>query len=674
MINVIDYVRLGYKIIPLYSCVNGICTCPKGNTCTNPGKHPHSGFVPNGLKNATSSERKVAEWLAFASSTSMSLNWAIVLGEGTFAVDVDPRNGGDVSLKELEQTFGTLESPMYADTGGGGHHILYRSPHKIVKSGAPWKGVDIKGSNGYIVVEPSVHKSGKRYAWRSPLVPVESLPFAPRHVLDKTQKGFQALADNPSWDGVDASETPVGKLFVEKHLLGVSLGDGKRAVRCPWFEEHSDGRGDGKDDSSVVLPGKAGVFKCLHGHCLERKNADVFAKLNPTEAGIELLYENTKKGPKLIKNSVNLIRIIQSMYHGCVATSRILGGLVERQDVNSPWERFDDSSYASCKLRICEKYGLDFAETEVRSSLRMYAESIQLDPVKDYLKGLHWDGVRRLDTWLSNYLGTPDSSYEAKVGAWWMISAVARVFEPGCPVHTVLILEGEQGVGKSSSLRILGGAWFSDEPLDFGAGPATAMLLQRGWIFELGELDSLSRARASAAKAFLSKSHDQFRKPYGTEVLDYPRHCVFAGSVNHSEYLTDDTGNRRYWPVKVSKVLFQELERDRDQLWAEAVTRFKKGAVWYPRNQEELTLTQLEQSSRETTEDSWTTIIRKYVSDKKDKVIPMEHFITHALGMLLLESDDRTVKRIGHALRKVGWERVRVNVDGVLISHYKCKK
>ena len=201
-------------------------------------------------------------------------------------------------------------------------------------------------------------------------------------------------------------------------------------------------------------------------------------------------------------------------------------------------------------------------------------------PVRDYLSGLKWDGVKRIDGWLNLYLGVEPTDYSTAVGQRWLRSAVARIVEPGCKADCCLILEGEQGTKKSTALRVLGRPWFSDDMAELGSKDAT--LQTRGvWIIEVAELEAMTRAEVGKVKSFMSRAIDRFRPPYGRNLLELPRQCVFAGSVNHSAYLRDDTGGRRFWPVACTDVRISELERDRDQLWAEAVVSYRGGAPWW---------------------------------------------------------------------------------------------
>jgi hypothetical protein len=221
-------------------------------------------------------------------------------------------------------------------------------------------------------------------------------------------------------------------------------------------------------------------------------------------------------------------------------------------------------------------------------------------PVREYLESQSWDGRPRLDTMLATYFGVKETPFTRAVSALWPISAVARIYQSGCKADHVLILEGPQGLGKSRSLRVLGGEWFTDEIDAIGSKDA-ATQLQGVWIVELAELDAMSRAEVSRIKAFMSKSFDRFRPPYGKHAVRFERQCVFAGTVNHTDYLRDETGNRRFWPVRCSsitpngKIDVEGLARDRDQLWAEAVVRYKQDDRWWLESPEVIALAAAEQ-------------------------------------------------------------------------------
>lgn len=196
------------------------------------------------------------------------------------------------------------------------------------------------------------------------------------------------------------------------------------------------------------------------------------------------------------------------------------------------------------------------------------------------MKGLQSDSVERLDRWLSTYLGCEDTEYSGAVGSRWLISAVTRIFHPGAKADCCLILEGPQSIRKSTALRTLAGEYFTDELADLGSKDA-AMQTRCGWIIELSELDSLSNSDVARIKAFMSRTTVRFRPPYGMRLVEWPRQCVFAGTVNQTTYLRDETGGRRFWPVAAGRIDIDALARDRDPLWAEAKARFDAGAAWW---------------------------------------------------------------------------------------------
>lgn len=273
-------------------------------------------------------------------------------------------------------------------------------------------------------------------------------------------------------------------------------------------------------------------------------------------------------------------------------------------------------------------------------------------PVREYLEALEWDAQPRLDNWLIEYCQTSASNYAAAVGRAWMISAVARIFKPGCKADCCLILEGEQGTGKSTTLSILGGEWFTDELAELGSKDSSVQV-QGAWIVEIGELSGMRRSEVEHVKSFMSRPRDRFRPPYGRYAVEFPRQCVFAGSTNKETYLPDETGNRRFWPVRCGEgMLVDELARDRDQLWAEAMYHYRGGSVWWLKDEQIVRDAQEEQAKRYES-DPWQQHIADWLDSRDDVSITaiLEHCIAKPTGQWTQQ--DR--QRIGKCLRTLRW-------------------
>ena len=228
----------------------------------------------------------------------------------------------------------------------------------------------------------------------------------------------------------------------------------------------------------------------------------------------------------------------------------------------------------------------------------------------DYLSDLQHDGKTRVTTWLSSCLGADQNSYNETVGRAMLIAAVARIFNPGCKVDTVPIFEGAQGARKSTAVKALFDPWFSDELADLGSKDA-AMQTRGVWGIEVSELDAMSRMEVSRIKAFITRTTDRFRPPYGSRIIESPRSCVFWGTTNADGYLKDETGGRRFWPVKIGKINVDLLREQRDQLWAEAVVLYKAGVPWWITKAETLRDAERHQRDRYIG-DPWDDIIGSY--------------------------------------------------------------
>ncbi len=225
------------------------------------------------------------------------------------------------------------------------------------------------------------------------------------------------------------------------------------------------------------------------------------------------------------------------------------------------------------------------AREMVRDAIEHAAHAHAYHPIHDYLWSLKWDGKLRLGGFFPKYFGANQGSdrYLEAVGRMFLVSAIARVFQPGCQVDHVLVLEGAQGISKSKALRVLFGSEFFTDQMPRLDDKDSSLQLRGVWCVEFAEFDRLSRHDSSTVKSFLTRRVDKYREPYGRYPIDVPRQCVFAATVNLSEYLVDDA-NRRIWPVHCTTIDVDALARDRDQLWAEAFTLQLQGAPWWPQD------------------------------------------------------------------------------------------
>jgi predicted P-loop ATPase len=235
------------------------------------------------------------------------------------------------------------------------------------------------------------------------------------------------------------------------------------------------------------------------------------------------------------------------------------------------------------------------------------------------------------------------------------------VEQPGCKADQVLILEGPQGTLKSSALQALANPWFTDRISNLGSKDA-AMEVAGVWLIEMSELDALMKASNSAIKSFVSRRSDRFRPPYGKHVVDHPRQCVFAGTINPLEgYLNDPTGARRFWPVVCGGIDLETLIRDRDQLWAEALVRFQDGMPWWLDTAELEALAKSEQEARYEV-DAWTEKIVQWLAGRTDASVG--EVLTGALGVARESWSQTAQNRVAKILVNSGFERCRPGRTG----------
>ena len=255
-----------------------------------------------------------------------------------------------------------------------------------------------------------------------------------------------------------------------------------------------------------------------------------------------------------------------------------------------PWNdsdtrrRWCDTDDSGLRHYLEKTYGIT-GKDRILDAFALAAREQAFDNVTGYLNSLKWDGVKRLDTLFIDYLGAADTPYTRAVTRKSFCAAVARAFTPGCKYDCMTILNGPQGLGKSTLLRLMGKEWFS-ESLDTFEGKEAAEMIRGVWINEIGELSGMNRSEMGAVKQFLSKVEDIYREPFGRRTAAFPRRCVFFGTTNDTEYLRDRTGNRRFLPIDCTvnapvKSVFTQLAGEVDMLWAEAVVYWNMGEKLY---------------------------------------------------------------------------------------------
>lgn len=232
---------------------------------------------------------------------------------------------------------------------------------------------------------------------------------------------------------------------------------------------------------------------------------------------------------------------------------------------------------------------------------------------------------------------------------------MARICHPGAKADCCLILEGPQGIKKSTALRTLAGEYFTDELADLGSKDA-ALQIRGVWIVEISELDSLARSEIASIKAFISRTSDRFRPPFGKRVIQCPRQCVFAGTVNHTEYLRDETGARRFWPVLCGSIDIKALARDRDQLWAEAKQRYSAGEKWWLDTAALIEIAAEEQAARYQG-DPWEEVMAPWLEVRFSTSV--SEVLEKCVSTPQAQWTQADKNRVGRCLRALGWERYR---------------
>lgn len=317
------------------------------------------------------------------------------------------------------------------------------------------------------------------------------------------------------------------------------------------------------------------------------------------------------------------------------------------------WDQVDDAHTA---MWLTKMYRFSPSPAMVSEAIEVVARNTIVNPPKDWLNNLQWDGERRLDSWMLDFMGVELTPYTKRIARWFFMGMVKRVFEPGCQFDYCMVLEGSQGHKKSSAFRIIGGEWFGDTDLDLNSKDSMSAIRGK-MLYEFSELGALAKSEATKQKSFLTRRTDEFRAPYGKREIRAARTVIFGGTTNEWEWNKDPTGGRRWWPVEVKMEVDAEgLKEARDQLFAEAVAMVNSGLRYWPTQQEQKALFDPQQLSR-AIQEGFVDALYEHVNLATSD-FSMFYAATEWLNLDAGKITRDIQTRIGNALRQLGCTKV----------------
>ena len=490
------------------------------------------------------------------------------------------------------------------------------------------------------------------------------------------------LAADPVYRALEEAGFILGeKITSDKHWAAT--------IKCPWIAGHGPTRPLTGAEYVPAIPGQRGCFHCFHcerrGQAEFREELDTalraegakivasfeFDEVDPAtvpplnwKTGLHHTGKGGSGGPAAnLFNAMRALRLAPE-FDGAFGFNaftlrevlhRELPGVVPGTTPGVPREWRDQDTILL--QNWLQAQGLrQVTSRTVDDAVATLMHEHAYHPVRDWLLGLHWDRVPRLDTWLSTYLGTIQDLYHAGVGRFWLMTMCRRVHSPGCRADYMPVLEGPQGQEKSTALATLAGPpeWFSDSLPDIGAKDASEHLVGR-WLVEISEMDRFDRAESAAMKAIVSRSTERYGRAYARRTMNEPRQCVFAGTVNHRSYLKDETGNRRYWPIAVGTIDLVGLALVRDQLFAEAWDRavIQNEPYWPDRVFEDLFM-QPEQDQR-LEPDLWEPLVATFLQGRPQVLVHEVVVACTGGGSMHLSTTNRN--RVTRIMETLGWRR-----------------
>jgi hypothetical protein len=610
------YANLGYKVFPLhYIKENGRCSCPKHN-CESQGKHPYYGNCVSikFKENASSDSKQIEKW--WTNTSMINCNIGIITGpENNLSVlDIDIHNGkpGMEEFEKLKERFLTEGGETFPDdnpivvTGSGGLQI-YFNYHKDVNNSSALiaPGLDTRGKGGYVVAPPSFNVGGQ-YAWKNWIdkFPTKPCPqiIADELIAKKKAPKYSHKTIAGASSGAIAASSKIPSYSNDSILKGVAQG--QRDEILFKYACRLKTKGLSKKEVTQILLNAA--KNCTppfpKSEALQKVESAFRYTSNSTSGSVQSQLISNGKPIREIKfsdingnripNTFNNLKSILDHYDIRVRYNE----MSKEQEIDIPGMSFISDMRRNNEIAHIESLCClhSFPTSNISQYLGILAK--EFHPVRDWIESKPWDGNSRIPRLMETIECESDDIRDLYLGKW-LVSAVAALYEPGgISAQGVLIFSGGQGIGKTRWLKSLVGNqnqdWCKDGAILSPGNKDSVYGVITKWLVELGEMEStFKKSDVEQLKAFITKDSDEMRLPYERKPEKYPRRTVFFGSVNSEQFLVDNTGNRRYWTLRVDGCNWEHYI-NMQQLWAEIYSLYKNGQKYYLDNFETLLVNQ----------------------------------------------------------------------------------
>ena len=653
--------------------------------CENATKTP---LTKNGFHDATIDKDIIKKWWDIWPNALI----AVACGKSNICVldlDVkDDRNGVMTWNAISKEDITTVEQI----TQSGGRQIIFKADdNRRIKQGTDvngYNGIDTRNHGGYIIVPPSKMINDNKYEWITDQSPFEMAPIElPSwvHDLFKEENGKRKKFEIPEKLEKGNRGVTLFKMACSlksrndlnfNQVLSVLRSYNNEYCSPPISDQelshHVESAFSYENVPDSIVEGLEELNE-------KTENSDIYisdSKVMLQKAN-EVKWDYVKKDKltSSFNNTLNSVRISPEIFDifrynefsKDIEVSKYhkwMGGMMY------PGKIVDDNDLIILKSHLCKKFHIQPNISLINEVVNKVAFDNSYHPVKNYLNSLKWDRKKRLDRWLQEYCGVKDSIYTRFISWLIIVSACSRINKPGCKFDYMTIFEGDQGIGKSQAVNILGGQWTAS--INIMARDKDTIDKMRGkWIVEVPEMASFKKQEIEDLKAFIAHPIDRVRLAYARRAMDFPRQCIFVCTINQSVsgYLKDDTGNRRFFPVRLGKIDLGGLQRNRDMLFAEGWMVAKNNPTLYPTDKELLSEILYQQSERELF-DEMTNEVAEWLKTEYFKHVKGIEVYKNVFKSDESKFNTREQRRVGLIMKKLGWVNKSVRGGNSVFKAY----